>query len=108
MRLARDILRELRRIQMEIFGQDWPEELPGWESLAGETVLVSRSAVTQQLDSLMKTQGHAAKAKPPVSLDFTGLGRRFSAGNGFGAFCRHRTVFTRRCKIESRRFSRIS
>ena len=34
---ARDILRELRRLQMEIFGQDWPEELPGWESLAGET-----------------------------------------------------------------------
>ena len=48
--------------------------------------------------------GHAAKAKPPVSLDFTGLGRHFSAGYGFGAFCRHRTVFTRRCKIESRRF----
>jgi tetratricopeptide (TPR) repeat protein len=41
---------------MEIFGQDWPEELPGWESLAGETAIVSRSAVTQQLDSLMKTQ----------------------------------------------------
>ncbi len=53
---ARDILRELRRIQMEIFGQDWPEELPGWESLAGETLLISRSAVTQQLDNLMKTQ----------------------------------------------------
>jgi eukaryotic-like serine/threonine-protein kinase len=53
---ARDILRELRRIQMEIFGQDWPEELPGWESLAGETLPVSHSAITQQLDSLMKTQ----------------------------------------------------
>jgi serine/threonine-protein kinase len=53
---ARDILRELRRLQMEIFGQDWPEELPGWESLAGETSPVSRSAVTQQLDHLMKTQ----------------------------------------------------
>jgi serine/threonine-protein kinase len=53
---ARDVLRELRRIQTEVFGQDWPEELPGWESLAGETSPVSRSAVTQQLDSLMKTQ----------------------------------------------------
>jgi serine/threonine-protein kinase len=53
---ARDILRELRRIQMEIFGQDWPEELPGWESLAGDTLLISRSAVTQRLDNLMKTQ----------------------------------------------------
>jgi hypothetical protein len=53
---ARDVLRELRRIQTEVFGQDWPEELPGWESLAGETSPVSRSAVTQQLDGLMKTQ----------------------------------------------------
>ncbi len=60
--LARDILRELRRIQMEIFGQDWPEELPGWESLAGETLPVSRSAVTQHLDSLMKTQAMQQKA----------------------------------------------
>jgi eukaryotic-like serine/threonine-protein kinase len=53
---ARDMLRELRRLQIELFGQDWPEELPAWESLAGETAPVSRSAVTQQLDSLMKTQ----------------------------------------------------
>ncbi len=52
---AREILRELRRLQIEHFGQNWPEELPGWESLAGETALVSRSAVTQQLDNLMKT-----------------------------------------------------
>jgi tRNA A-37 threonylcarbamoyl transferase component Bud32 len=53
---ARDVLRELRRIQIEVFGQDWPEELPGWESLVGETSPASRSAVTQQLDGLMKTQ----------------------------------------------------
>lgn len=53
---ARDILRELRRVQIEVFGQDWPEELPGWESLAAETIPVSRSAATQQLDHLMKTQ----------------------------------------------------
>jgi hypothetical protein len=47
---------------MEIFGQDWPEELPGWESMAGETTLVSRSAITQQLDSLMKTQAMQQKS----------------------------------------------
>ena len=60
---ARDILRELRRLQMEIFGQDWPEELPGWESLAGETSPVSRSAITQQIDSLMKTQAMLRKTR---------------------------------------------
>jgi tRNA A-37 threonylcarbamoyl transferase component Bud32 len=59
---ARDILRELHRLQMEIFGQQWPEELPGWEPAAGDTAPVSRSAVTQQLDHLMKTQ--AIQQKP--------------------------------------------
>ena len=34
---ARDLLRELRHVQIEHFGGDWPEDLPGWDSLAGET-----------------------------------------------------------------------
>ena len=33
---ARDLLRELRRVQMEHFGGDWPEDLPAWDSLAAE------------------------------------------------------------------------
>ena len=32
---ARDLLRELRRVQIEHFGDDWPEDLPAWDSLAG-------------------------------------------------------------------------
>jgi serine/threonine-protein kinase len=52
---ARDLLRELRRVQIEHFGHDWPEDLPGWESLAGEMPVDPRVALTQQLDGLMKT-----------------------------------------------------
>jgi serine/threonine-protein kinase len=52
---ARDLLRELRRVQVESFGQDWPEDLPGWDSLAAETAVDSRVAATQQLERLMKT-----------------------------------------------------
>ena len=77
---ARDILRELRRIQMEIFGQDWPEELPGWESLAGETTLVSRSAVTQQLDNLMKTQALQQRPKRRYRWGLLALAGTFLLG----------------------------
>ena len=33
---GRELLRELRRVQMEHFGDDWPADLPAWESLAAE------------------------------------------------------------------------
>ena len=70
---ARDVLRELRRLQMEIFGQDWPEELPGWDSLAAETSPISRSAVTQQLDHLMKTQSMQLHQRHPYRWVLLGL-----------------------------------
>ncbi|HEY4761901.1 MAG TPA: serine/threonine-protein kinase [Thermoguttaceae bacterium] len=63
---AREILRELRRLQMEHFGEDWPEELPGWESMAGEPPSEPRTAVTQQLDQLMKTMAIAHKRRRPL------------------------------------------
>jgi serine/threonine-protein kinase len=52
---ARDLLRELRRVQIEHFGNDWPEDLPGWDLLAGETAVDARAATTEKLDKLMKT-----------------------------------------------------
>ena len=51
---ARDLLRELRRVQLEHFGGDWPEDLPAWESLAAEISSDPRIALTEQLDGLMK------------------------------------------------------
>jgi serine/threonine-protein kinase len=58
---ARDLLRELRRVQVEYFGENWPEHLPAWDSLAGELPPDPRIALTQQLDQLMK----AASAERP-------------------------------------------
>ena len=43
---SRDLLHELRRVQMEHFGDDWPEDLPGWESLAAEIPADPRIALT--------------------------------------------------------------
>jgi serine/threonine-protein kinase len=52
---ARDLLRELRRVQIEHFGEEWPEDLPGWESLAAEEPVDPRAAATQDLAAAMKT-----------------------------------------------------
>ncbi|MFZ1932199.1 MAG: serine/threonine-protein kinase [Thermoguttaceae bacterium] len=51
---ARDLLRELRRVQMEHFGDDWPDDLPAWDSIAAEMPPDPRIALTRQLDELMK------------------------------------------------------
>ena len=58
---ARDLLRELRRVQLEHFGDDWPEDLPAWESLAAELPADPRVAVTRQIEGLMKS---AARLRP--------------------------------------------
>jgi serine/threonine-protein kinase len=52
---ARELLRELRRVQVEYCGADWPEDLPGWESLGIELPEDPRIRATQQLHGLMKT-----------------------------------------------------
>lgn len=55
MATARDLLRELRRVQIEHFGDDWPADLPAWDALAAESPADPRAAVTEQLDQLMRT-----------------------------------------------------
>ena len=53
---ARTVLRELRRVQIECCGGQWPEDLPGWEPIPGDANLEARAAATQQLAGLMATQ----------------------------------------------------
>ncbi|MCC6123957.1 MAG: serine/threonine protein kinase [Pirellulales bacterium] len=52
---AREIVREVRRVQLEYGGEDLPEDLPGWDSLSGEYPADPRIAATRQLGELMKT-----------------------------------------------------
>jgi serine/threonine protein kinase len=51
---ALELLRELRRIHTEQFGDNWPEDLPGWET-TGVELSDTRRQLTDQLDGLMKT-----------------------------------------------------
>lgn len=42
---------------MEHFGDDWPDDLPAWESIAAESPPDPRIAATRRLDELMKAAG---------------------------------------------------
>ena len=52
---ALELLRELRRLHLEHFGDNWPEDLPGWETTGVELPADTRSELTRQLGGLMKT-----------------------------------------------------
>lgn len=58
---ARELLKELHRLQVEYLEDDWPEELPGLETAGVEFGNTSLGDTTQQLAALMKT---AAYRKP--------------------------------------------
>jgi len=50
---ARELLRELRQVQLEYVGDEWPEELPGLETLVGEAAVPEVSHLTQRLQAVM-------------------------------------------------------
>jgi serine/threonine-protein kinase len=83
---ARDLLRELRRVQIEHFGGDWPEDLPGWDSLAGEAPSDPRLALTEQLDGLMKTMAMARPRRRSWAWLAAALLAAFALG-GLAAWC---------------------
>lgn len=60
---GRELLRELRRVQLEHFGNDWPDDLPAWESLAAESLDEQHLAATKRLDALMKAATRASRRR---------------------------------------------
>jgi serine/threonine-protein kinase len=58
---ARQLLHELRQLQTEQLGDQWPEDLPGWEAIGLETTTIGPVQATQRIQSLMET---AATATP--------------------------------------------
>ena len=77
---ARDLLRELRRVQVEHFGDDWPEDLPSWDSLAAEIPADPRVALTRQLDGLMKSTTAARAAHWRTGWLAAGVAVAFAVG----------------------------
>jgi serine/threonine-protein kinase len=69
---ALELLRELRRLHLEHFGDNWPEDLPGWET-TGVDVSDTRRQLTQQLDGLMKTAAFPRPGRRARMLFVAGL-----------------------------------
>jgi serine/threonine-protein kinase len=67
---AQELLRELRRIQTEHLGDQWPEELPGWDVGVPELAVLSCAHLTSQLDALMKSEPRVV-ARPRRALLWT-------------------------------------
>jgi len=71
--LALDVLRELRRLHLEHFGDNWPEDLPGWETTGVDLSGDQRRQLTQQLDGLMKTAALPRPGRRAWALFVAGL-----------------------------------
>jgi len=76
---ALEVLRELRRLHVEHFGDNWPEDLPGWET-TGVDLSDTRRQLTQQLDGLMKTAALPRPGRRAWTLFVAGLVGAFLVG----------------------------
>ncbi|MFH1264231.1 MAG: serine/threonine-protein kinase [Planctomycetota bacterium] len=79
---ARELLRELRQLQLEHFDEEWPEDLPGWEITEPTSAEVSLRETTQQLDILMKAAGRRQTGRFRWLLWAAGLLGAFLLGSG--------------------------
>jgi serine/threonine-protein kinase len=83
---ARELLKELRPIQLEHLDDEWPEDLPGWDLAELDTAAASLAETTQRLDALMKT-GRGGPSGRFVWLSWTaGLALAFLFGGGLAFF----------------------
>jgi serine/threonine-protein kinase len=83
---AREIVREVRRLQLEYGGEDLPEDLPGWDSIAGELSDDPRIAATQHLGELMKTLAMQQPKRPRIWRYAIGLAVAFLVGGSIAWF----------------------
>ncbi|HBO43294.1 MAG TPA: serine/threonine protein kinase [Planctomycetaceae bacterium] len=69
---AAQLLQELRRIQREHLGSQWPEDLPGWETSGVDASSFGPVQATQRLQAVMETAAlsahHGRRWRWPVAL----------------------------------------
>ncbi len=95
---ARDLLRELRRVQIEHFGGDWPEDLPGL-GLAGRR---SSRRPPRRADRTTRradeNRGHVAAAPPPLGMVRRGPDRGVRTGGRRRLVLRRSLAAVGRCQ----------
>jgi serine/threonine-protein kinase len=75
-----DLLRELRRVQVEQLGDHWPDELPGWDSSSIAATHEPAGQFTQRLDEAMKTAALQTAVGPRPGLFYAALLAAFIVG----------------------------
>ncbi|HUT95763.1 MAG TPA: serine/threonine-protein kinase [Thermoguttaceae bacterium] len=75
----RELLRELRQVQLEHLDEEWPEDLSGWEIPDLDTAATLHET-TQHLDALMKTAGRGLGGRLRWFLLAAGLVIAFLVG----------------------------
>ncbi|NQT15958.1 MAG: serine/threonine protein kinase [Planctomycetes bacterium] len=83
---ARELLRELRQLQLEHLDEEWPDDLPGWDSADLETAGISLHETTQQLDALMKDAARTHSGRPLWVLWAVGILTAFFLGSVLAFF----------------------
>lgn len=61
---ARDLLRDLRQLQQEHLGDQWPEDLAGWDAAEASTACFPRHEATQRLSAIMQTVAATRLERP--------------------------------------------
>ena len=79
---AKELLRELRPVQLEHLDDEWPEDLPGWDLTELDTAAASLAATTQRLDALMRTGRRGRAGRFGWLLWSAGLALAFLVGTG--------------------------
>ncbi|MBN2022641.1 MAG: serine/threonine protein kinase [Pirellulales bacterium] len=60
---ARDLLQELRQLQRDELGDEWPDSLPGWETTGPEEDTLGPIQATQRIQAVMDTAAMAARGR---------------------------------------------
>ena len=82
---ARELLSDLRQVQQENLGDDWPAEVPAWESRGTHVPAVPRLEATQRLQAMMRSALPQPRGRSRWALWM--LGALAAAGLGALAAC---------------------
>jgi serine/threonine-protein kinase len=63
---AAHLLQDLRRLQQEHVGSQWPDDLPGWSASSMDTAAMGPVQATQRLQAVMETTAMAGRSGPRV------------------------------------------
>jgi serine/threonine-protein kinase len=77
---ARELLRDLRQVQTEHMGEQWPEHLPGLETLGDDLTVIPFSEATQRLQAVMASGAAGRLRAPHMALWGAGAAAAFLLG----------------------------